>query len=150
MRILLVCLGNICRSPMAVGALRAHAARAGLSLHVEGAGTGGHHAGEPPDRRAVAAAARRGFDISALRARRAEAEDFRRFDLVYAMDRANLAALARLRGPEGAPLGLFLDEAGGAAGREVPDPYYDGRFEEALDLIEAAAAGLIARLARAG
>ncbi len=147
MRILLVCLGNICRSPMAVGALRAKAEAAGLGLEVEGAGTAGYHVGEPPDARAVRAAARRGFDISMLRARQAKAADFGAFDLIYAMDRANLAALARLR-PAGAraELKLFMDEAPGAWPAEVPDPYYDDRFDAALDLIEAAAEALVARL----
>jgi protein-tyrosine phosphatase len=151
MKILLVCLGNICRSPTAEGVLRAIAAREfpELELIVDSAGTADYHVGEPPDRRTVAAARRRGYDLSALRARQVQTEDFRRFDYVLAMDRANLSELEsrRLAGAT-AQLALFLSFAPGCEYEEVPDPYYGGseEFERVLDLCEAAARGLLAQL----
>ena len=98
-RVLFVCLGNICRSPTAEGVLRAIAAREfpGLKLDIDSAGTANYHVGEPPDRRTVAAARRRGYDLAGLRARQVQPRDFSRFDYVLAMDRANLAELERLR-----------------------------------------------------
>ena len=148
--VLFVCLGNICRSPTAEGVLRAIAAREypGLMLEVDSAGTADYHVGEPPDRRTVAAARRRGYELSGLRARQVQAEDFHRFDFVLAMDRANLAALERLR-PEGAGarVALFLEQAGDPVD-EVPDPYYGGveDFERVLDLCESGARGFLDRL----
>ncbi len=129
------------------------AARAGLSgrIEVDSAGTHGFHVGAAPDRRTQAAAARRGYDLSTLRARRVGADDFLQFDLILAMDRDNLAELRQVC-PPGLQykLALFLDYAGasGAADGEVPDPYYGGPagFERVLDLIEAAGRALIARL----
>ncbi len=154
MRILFVCLGNICRSPTAEGVLRALAAREApdLTLEVDSAGTAGYHIGEPPDPRTRAAAARRGYDLSTLRARVVEPGDFERFDLILAMDSDNLRVLRR-RAPVGAHerLRLFLEFAPQAHGAEdVPDPYYGGPngFEEVLDLVEAAARGLLAHLRR--
>lgn len=148
MRILFVCLGNICRSPTAEGVLRALAARETpeLALEVDSAGTAGYHVGEPPDPRMRAAAARRGYDLNALRARIVEPRDFERFDLILAMDRENLAVLRR-RAPDVAHerLRLFLEFAPHDERDEVPDPYYGGPngFEEVLDLVEAAARGLL-------
>ena len=145
-RLLFVCLGNICRSPAAEGVMRARAEAAGLPVTLDSAGTGDWHAGDPPDRRMTAAARKRGIDLTGLRARQVRPRDFEAFDLVLAMDRANLDALSRLR-PAGAPAGLELmrDQAPGPRGREVPDPYYggDGGFDGVLDLIEAASAGLL-------
>ena len=132
--------------------MRAIAAREfpGLKLDIDSAGTADYHVGEPPDRRTVAAARRRGYDLAGLRARQVQREDFSRFDFVLAMDRANLAELERLR-PEGASarLALFLEFAPEASELEVPDPYYGGveDFERVLDLCEVAARGLLARLA---
>jgi protein-tyrosine phosphatase len=149
--VLFVCLGNICRSPTAEGVLRAIAAREfpGLKLDIDSAGTANYHVGEPPDRRTVAAARRRGFDLAALRARQVQRADFERFSYVLAMDRANLAELERLA-PAGARarLALFLEFAPDAAALEVPDPYYGGveDFERVLDLCELGARGLLARL----
>jgi len=150
-RILFVCLGNICRSPTAEGVLRALARREApeLVLEVDSAGTSDYHLGAPPDTRARAAAARRGYDLSGMRARRVEAADFERFDLILAMDRENLRALRR-----SAPaqvhqrLRLFLEFAPQADAEDVPDPYYGGPngFEEVLDLVEAATRGLLAHL----
>jgi protein-tyrosine phosphatase len=147
MRILCVCLGNICRSPMAEGAIRALAERHGLALEVESAGTGSWHVGEPPDARALAVAAARGYDNSGQRARQVRREDFREFDLILAMDEGNLAALERLRPADArAELRLFHPE-----GREIPDPYTGGRegYELALDMVEHAAEALVRDL-RAG
>jgi protein-tyrosine phosphatase len=150
-RILFVCLGNICRSPTAEGVVRALAAREfpALKVDVDSAGTAGYHVGEPPDRRTVAAARRRGYDLGGLRARQVEHADFERFDYVLAMDRANLAELESLS-PAGAAarLALFMEFAPGSDFTEVPDPYYGGieDFERVLDLCEAAARGLLTQL----
>ena len=122
----------------------------GLKLDIDSAGTADYHVGEPPDRRTVAAARRRGYDLAGLRARRVQTEDFSRFNFVLAMDRDNLAELERLR-PQGAStrLALFLEFADEASELEVPDPYYGGveDFERVLDLCEVAARGLLAHLA---
>jgi len=150
-RILFVCLGNICRSPTAAGVLRALAAREApeLKLEVDSAGTSGYHIGQQPDPRTREAAARRGYDLSALRARIVEPIDFERFDLILAMDRENLRVLRR-RAPAAAHrrLRLFLEFAPEAAPEDVPDPYYGGPngFEEVLDLIESATRGLLTHL----
>jgi protein-tyrosine phosphatase len=151
-RILFVCLGNICRSPTAEGVLRAIAAREfpRLLLDIDSAGTANYHVGEPPDRRTVAAARRRGYDLGGLRARQVAPDDFSRFDYVLAMDHANLAELERLRPAAAtAKLALFLEFAPEAKELDVPDPYYGGveEFERVLDLCELAARGLLTRLA---
>jgi protein-tyrosine phosphatase len=151
MRVLFVCLGNICRSPTAEAVLRTLAAREApeLSLEVDSAGTSGYHLGQPPDPRTRQAAARRGYDLNALRARIVEPTDFERFDLILAMDRENLSVLRR-RAPSSAHerLRLFLEFAPQGAPEDVPDPYYGGPngFEEVLDLVEAAARGLLTHL----
>ena len=150
-RLLFVCLGNICRSPTAEAVVRALAALEApeLGVEVDSAGTAGYHVGEAPDPRMRAAAARRGYDLEALRARIVEPADFERFDLILAMDRENLAVLHR-RAPEQARerVRLFLEFSPDAEPREVPDPYYGGPngFEEVLDLVEAAARGLLGYL----
>jgi len=151
-RVLFVCLGNICRSPTAEGVLRVIATREfpELPISIDSAGTANYHVGEPPDRRSVAAARRRGYDLSSLRARLVRAEDFERFQYVLAMDRANLAELERQRPAAAtAQLGLFLDYAPDSGFEEVPDPYYGGveDFERVLDLCEAGARGLLLKLA---
>jgi protein-tyrosine phosphatase len=149
--ILFVCFGNICRSPTAEAVLRAMAAREApeLTLEVDSAGVAGYHVGEPPDPRTRQAAARRGYDLTALRARIVEPRDFERFDMILAMDRENLRVLRR-RAPDSARerLRLFLEFAPPGAPEEVPDPYYGGPngFEEVLDLIEAATRGLLTHL----
>lgn len=151
MRILFVCLGNICRSPSAEAVMRHIAASEApeLRIEVDSAGTAGYHIGEPPDARSQEAALRRGYDMSRLRARIIEPEDFERFDLILAMDRNNLSVL-RKRAPAQSRerVRLFLEFAPDAGAPEVPDPYYGGAsgFEEVLDLVEAAARGLIAHL----
>ena len=150
-QILFVCLGNICRSPTAEAVFRAIAARelADLELTIDSAGTAAYHIGEPPDRRTREAAARRGYDLSDLRARLVEAEDFERFDLILAMDQQNLRMLERRAPmPVRERIRLFLEYAPEAGETEVPDPYYGGAngFEHVLDLIEAASRGLCAAL----
>lgn len=143
MRVLCVCLGNICRSPMAEGAVRRAAEDTGLDWVVDSAGTGGWHVGSPPDPRGLEAAARRGYDNADQRARQVRREDFTAFDLIVAMDASNHADLSRMA-PAGATAELILfdpDE------RDVPDPYYGGPegFETTLDMIEAAARAVVAR-----
>ena len=148
-RVLFVCLGNICRSPMAEGVLRAKAQDAGLALDVASAGTGDWHVGEAPDLRAQEAAAARGYDISALRGGQVTRADFARFDYLLAMDRKNLAHLQRMMPTSfKGTLRLFLDYAPDAPLREVPDPYFGGEdgFAPVLDLVEEAADGLIRHL----
>jgi len=148
MKILFVCLGNICRSPTAEAVFRVVAAREApeLQFEIDSAGTAGYHVGAPPDSRTRQAALRRGYDMSALRARVVEPQDFARFDLILAMDRQNLETLQR-RAPVAARerIRLFLEFAPDADATEVPDPYYGGAngFEEVLDLVEAAAHGLL-------
>ena len=149
--VLFVCLGNICRSPTAEGVFRDRLRREGLEAQivVDSAGTGDWHVGEAPDRRAQAAARRRGIDLSAQRARQLRAADFREFDLILAMDESNLANIEAAR-PPGSPARtrLFLEYALDVPLREVPDPYFgegDG-FETVLDLIAAASDGLLAEL----
>ena len=153
MRILFVCLGNICRSPTAEVVFRAVASREApdIVLEIGSAGTAGYHVGEQPDRRTRQAAARRGYDMSALRARVVEPGDFENFDLILAMDRENLRALERRSPPQARErLRLFLDFAPETGISEVPDPYYGGAngFEDVLDLIEAASRGLVQHLRR--
>ena len=151
LRILFVCLGNICRSPTAEGALRrlCAAETPALDVEVDSAGTSDYHLGEPPDPRSRRAAAARGIDLSPLRARRVERRDFARFDLILAMDRGNLQALRAMCPPGShARLELFLEFAGGPAGGEVPDPYMGtaADFERVLDIVIPACRRLIARL----
>lgn len=152
-RILFVCMGNICRSPTAEGVFRAHLARSPLAARVavDSAGTLDHHQGEPPDPRTQQAALRRGYDLSGLRARAVTPRDFDHFDLLAAMDHANVAALSRTCPPEHRhKLTLFLDFAPEPGTREVPDPYYGGPagFEQVLDLTESASQGLLLHLER--
>lgn len=126
--ILFVCLGNICRSPLAEGTFRAIAAERGLAdtLEIDSAGVGAWHVGAPPDRRSAAIARKFGLDISAQRARQVEAADFARFDLIFGMDRSNVQALRGMAPEAGHErVHLFLDYAMGRA-EDVPDPYYGG------------------------
>lgn len=148
-RVLFVCLGNICRSPLAEGVLRALAEQKGLAfaLEIDSAGTGAWHIGDPPDRRSIQAARRHGIDISALRGRQVAAADFDDFDIILGMDENNVRTLKRL-----APAGmaqkvhLFLDYASGKS-RDVPDPYYDGpeAFEALYQMLEAGCSSLLER-----
>ncbi len=123
--VLFVCLGNICRSPLAEAALRREAERLGLELEIDSAGTGDWHVGRPPDPRAAAVARKNGIDISHLRARQVASADFHRFDHIVALDPQNLRDLERLRPASGkAELSLLLDHVEGRAGEAVADPYY--------------------------
>lgn len=149
--VLFVCLGNICRSPTAEGVFRAALVQLGLAeqIFADSAGIGDWHVGSPPDRRAIQAARRRGYDLTALRGRQVVPADFTRFGWILAMDLSNLRALEVMRPPAyNGHLGLLLDLIPGAPVREVPDPYYGGPdgFERVLELVEQASAELIARL----
>lgn len=146
--VLFVCMGNICRSPTAEAVFRHYVESAGLSEHIliDSAGTHDYHIGDPPDARAERAARQRGYDMGDMRGRQVEAEDFRRFDYVLAMDQANLANLQRIApGDSEAKARLFLEYARHHAEREVPDPYFGGAdgFERVLDMVEDAAEGLL-------
>lgn len=149
--VLLVCMGNICRSPMAEGWLSHRLSNwsRGLKVYVDSAGTHGYHAGSSPDPRAQAATARRGFHIGHLQARQVVVEDFERFDLLLAMDTDNLEFLTRLApDTRRAEFRRLLDFAPTAGIMDVPDPYYGGDtgFERVLDLVEAAVEGLLPEL----
>lgn len=150
LRVLVVCMGNICRSPSAEGVLRAKLQRAGLGQRVlvDSAGTHGYHAGEPPDPRAVRHAAQRGYDIAALRARPVDPADYAQFDLLLCMDEANLSWLRRHAPPESrAASELLVAHARLAGVDEVPDPYFGSAagFERVLDILERAAEALVVR-----
>ncbi len=151
--VLFVCMGNICRSPLAEGAFRAEARTIGLDALADSAGTGSWHVGAAPDRRAIAAALRHGVDISRQNARKVEADDFRRFTHILALDHDNLKKLRSLRPVDGAAeLGLLLDYAEGLEGRAVADPYYgsDSGFEVTWREVALAARGLAQSLASRG
>ena len=146
--ILFVCLGNICRSPTAQGVFSALVDNQGLGdrIHIDSAGTGAWHSGDPPDLRAQAAAEGRGYDLSSQRARKVEISDFRHFDYIIAMDRQNYGDLSVLAPPDTrSRIKLFMTFAPNLKVEDVPDPYYgeaDG-FDQVLDLIEAASRGLL-------
>jgi protein-tyrosine phosphatase len=150
-RVLFVCLGNICRSPLMEGLARAHCA--GVEVEFDSAGLGPWHAGEAPDPRAIAIAARHGVDIGGQRARQVRTADFTRFDWMLCADRAVLASLQR-RAPPGATAraALFLEWCGTAGGGDVPDPYTGGEAEFAAvyALVAAGADALARRLRDAG
>jgi protein-tyrosine phosphatase len=157
-RILFVCMGNICRSPMAEGVMRSLAQEAGLEdvLELDSAGTRGFHIGEPPDPRAVAAASARGIELEGL-ARQVTSADFALFDLLLAMDADNLRDLRRVAPDEGTVerarlLREFDPRASELESLSVPDPYYggDSGFEEVLDLVETACRGLLEELRASG
>ena len=148
MRVLFVCMGNICRSPTAEGVFRRLVAERapGVQIEIDSAGTHDYHVGDPPDPRSIAAASRRGVDLRHLRARVIRDEDFERFDLIIAMDRLNRATLLE-RSPEPyrERIRLLMEFAANGDAEDVPDPYYGGApgFERVLDLAEEAAAGLL-------
>lgn len=152
MKVLFVCLGNICRSPTAEGMFRHLLEQAGLNatIDTDSAGTGSWHVGHPPDARATAAAAARGIDISDLRARQFRAEDLSQFDYVIAMDRNNLADMqASAQGkPEEARPVMISQFSQRFTGQDVPDPYYGGSdgFERVLDMLEDCCHGLLREL----
>ncbi len=154
-RVLFVCLGNICRSPTAEGVFRKQVEEKGLGgkIEVDSAGTGAWHVGSPPDPRAQAEARRRGIDLSGLRARQVRVDDFKRFDLVLAMDRENLEDLRAICPAEYQhKVRLFTSFGPPGSPEEVPDPYYGGPdgFRKVFDLIESCGRGLLAYLCRNG
>jgi len=152
-KVLFVCLGNICRSPTAEGVFRKHVNDAGLSrlIVIDSAGTHAYHVGEPPDRRAQETAARRGIDISGLRGRRATETDLDEFDYILAMDRENLHnLLAIAQEHHKKRIQLFMEFAEEQEEKDVPDPYYGGPsgFDRVMDMIEEASAGLLREIKR--
>jgi low molecular weight protein-tyrosine phosphatase len=155
-RVLFVCLGNICRSPTALAVFRKLVAEAGLEAEIacDSAGLSDYHEGEPPDPRAAAAARKRGFDLNGIQARGIGPKDFLDFDHMLAMDRQvyrRLLGMRRLMGePTGAKIAMFLDHAPDCGTDEVPDPYTgeEEHFEEVLDLIEEGAEGLLENIRR--
>jgi protein-tyrosine phosphatase len=149
--VLMVCMGNICRSPTAEGVLRQKVQAAGLdsSVHIDSAGTIDYHVGSPPDERSARHARQRGYDLSSLRARQVHARDFERFDLILAMDWENLQELQLLCPREHEhKLRRLMEFAPPGLGDVVADPYYGGRdgFERVLDHVEAACEGLLGHL----
>ena len=147
-KVLFVCLGNICRSPTADAVFRKLLSDHGLknSTYVDSAGTGDWNLGKAPDQRASTAAAKRGYDLSGLRARLVRLQDFEEFDVILAMDDNNLKDLLAMAPQQHhGKIRLFLEYAPQFALKAVPDPYYDGedRFEYVLDLLEAASEGLL-------
>ena len=160
MKLLMVCLGNICRSPLAEGALRARLTQARLDwVEVDSAGTGGWHAGEPPDRRSIAIAAEVGVDIRDQRARKLRAADFERFDWLLCADRSVLRDV-RAMAPQAATGAtgaraeavLLLEWAGQGAGMEVPDPYTGTQddFRRVWRMVDTAAEAIVRRIAAGG
>ena len=152
-KILFVCMGNICRSPTAQGVFQRLIEQTGLNheIKIDSAGTHAYHVGNPPDPRAQAVALRRGIDLSGQRARKVTRGDFEKFDYILAMDQDNLSALRMICPPEHCDkLRLFLDFAPDLKVGDVPDPYYGGPtgFEQVLDLVEIAAEGLLRHLRR--
>ncbi|MQY50895.1 low molecular weight phosphotyrosine protein phosphatase [Rhodocyclus tenuis] len=150
-KVLFVCMGNICRSPTAEGVFREVLRRHGLDAEVEvdSAGTHGYHVGEAPDLRTQRAAASRGYDLTDMRARKVAPQDMEYFDLILAMDRSNLECLRRLCAPaQHERLGLLMDYAKGFEDDEVPDPFYGlgYGFDLVIDMVEDASAGLLAVL----
>ena len=150
-RILFVCMGNLCRSPTAEAVFRHAVRQAGLGhvIECDSAGTHDYHVGDPPDERAQLVAARRGYDMSGLRGRQVARRDFDQFDRVFAMDRHNLDLLARMCPARHVhKLALYGDAHDQYAGQEVPDPYYGGSegFERVLDMVEEVTTRLLERL----
>ncbi|PFG55806.1 protein-tyrosine phosphatase [Vibrio sp. ES.051] len=147
-KILVVCMGNICRSPTGEAVLRAKAQDLGVAVEVESAGTIGYHAGNPPDSRAMAAGKQRGYSFKGMRARQVTINDFEKFDFILAADKANLADLLDICPLEYRhKVSLFLSHSG-SNNDEVPDPYYGGEdgFELVLDLIEEASEAILKKL----
>lgn len=148
-RILFVCLGNICRSPLAEAAFKKAANEAGLDAEVESAGTADYHVGEPPDPRSIQEAERRGIDITGYRGRQLGARDFHEFDFILGMDRSNMTDIARIDPGDGkARIAMLLDLVAGQEGREVADPWYGGPegFATTWHEVDAGARALLAVL----
>ena len=151
--VLFVCLGNICRSPMAEGALRDRAAKAGLDLRVDSAGTADYHIGSAPDPRAIAAAASNGVDIAKLEARQLQRQDFCDFTHIFGLDRANMEGIrARAPNQSGAAIAMLMDAVPGESGESVIDPYHgdDEGFDACWDTISLAVDAIVQRLTKEG
>ena len=151
-KVLFVCMGNICRSPTAQGVFRELVAQQGLadSIQIDSAGTHSYHAGNPPDSRSQSMARQRGIDLSDLRARRFVSADFLEFDYVIGMDHGNIADMRAIR-PENASarLQLMLDYSNAYEQAEVPDPYFgEGGFDQVFDMIDDATRGLLDHIRR--
>lgn len=149
MKVLFVCLGNICRSPTAEAVLRSLADAGGVKLDIDSAGTAAYHIGKSPDERSMAAAQKRNIHMQGLKARQVKEQDFHEFDYVFAMDKSNYEDLSSMQPDNGrAKLVLFLDEYGSKERDEVPDPYYGGDlgFEWVLDLLESACSDFLTRI----
>lgn len=151
-RVLFVCLGNICRSPLAEGVFRDHVERAGLAsrFEIQSAGTGGWHVGKSPDRRMMATARSRGLDISRQRAQQLAANHLGEFDLILAMDRSNLANIRALSDVDASHVKLFRSFDPQPGSHEVPDPYYGGDegFEEVFEIVDRTCRALLEDLRR--
>jgi len=150
-KVLFVCMGNICRSPTAEGVFRRKVEEAGLHkhFHIDSAGTHEYHVGRPPDNRAQLAAGERGYDLAKLRGRQVSQKDFKEFDFILAMDMDNLTRLQDIcPGEHAHKLGLFMQYSKNFLEREVPDPYYgdSAGFERVLDMVEDAGQGFIEHL----
>lgn len=145
MKILMVCLGNICRSPMAEGILKHKIHALGLNWQVDSAGTGSWHVGEAPDPRSISTSAENGIDISDQRARQFKQRDFDAFDLILAMDSSNYNNIVQLAREDSdrQKVNLLLNYSHPGQNRAVPDPYFEGGFQAVFEMIEAAVDGLI-------
>lgn len=140
MRLLMVCLGNICRSPLAEGIMKAKAKKYNIDIEVDSAGTAAYHVGELPDSRSMEVAFKNGIDLSDQRARKFQTSDFDRFDKILAMDRYNfsdLAAKAR-NGSDSAKIEMILNKTSPGENRDVPDPYYGGKdgFDKVYKMLD--------------
>ena len=149
MKILMVCLGNICRSPMAEGILKHKIHALGLNWQVDSAGTGSWHVGEAPDPRSISTSSENGIDISDQRARQFKQRDFDAFDLILAMDSSNYNNIVQLAREDSdrQKVNLLLNYSHPGQNRAVPDPYFEGGFQAVFEMIEAAVDGLIRDIA---
>lgn len=148
-KILFVCMGNICRSPTAEGAFREHIERAGVNklFEIDSAGTHAYHIGESPDARSQASARKFGVDLSAQRARQVHESDFYHYDYIFAMDQSNLSDLQLICPKEHQhKLSLMLDNIPKNNGKGVPDPYFEGRFDEVYEMLSRASGFLLEKL----